>query len=138
MSNFRGTARSNYFLVKDADAFKAWVASIPSLALWEQPSLDPAVIRYAVYSECPDNGTFPTSREEDGQDVEVFYPQDLGEHLADGQVCVLMEAGAEKRCYISGWAQAFTNTCEPIWISLNDIYARAFDKFGITPGSAAY
>lgn len=34
MANYYALARSNYFKVKDAGAFKEWVGSIPDLGVW--------------------------------------------------------------------------------------------------------
>ena len=135
MANFNGTARSNYFKVKDEDAFDEWVNRMPNLVHIESNGL------HGVYSDDPDTGCFPTNGydEETDEDVEYGIGAGIKEHLADGEVCVLMEAGAEKVRYISGWAVAFDNTDKPSTrVSLNDIYDLAKAAFGVTPTDCSY
>ena len=143
MANFYGTARSNYFQVKDVEKFKAWVESIPSLALIEKQD-----ILFAIYSDCPDSGCWPSGKyvaeydeegavvSEDWQDFDLTG--ELAEHLKDGEVAVLMEAGAEKLRYISGWAVAVNHLGETVHVSLDGIYDLAFTKFGVRPTDASY
>ena len=134
MANFNGTARSNYFKVKDIAAFDAWVETIPSLV--SSPTADMQM----VYSDDPDDGCFPSHYcDDDGNDFDLDIEEELKKHLADGQVCVLMEAGAERVRYISGWAVAFDNTDKPsVRVSLNDIYDLAKAAFGVMPTDCSY
>jgi len=144
MSNFNGTARSNYFRVKDVEAFKEAMEALPAINVWEKDGL------FAIYSEDPDTGTWPSwmirddpDPDEEGafiqDEYEIDMPTEIAPHLADGEVCVLMEAGAEKLRYISGWAVAFDNTDRPVVrVSLNAIYAKAKEAFGVEPTDASY
>ncbi len=140
MSNFNGTARSNYFMVKDPEAFKEWVMSCPNLGFWEKGG----GTTYAVYSDDPDTGCWTmeveAEKSADGEEVSAYFNliDGLIPHLQDGQVCVLMEAGAEKMRYISGWAQAFDNTGKTVLVSLGDIYTKAKEAFGVGPNEAEY
>jgi hypothetical protein len=140
MSNFYETARSNYFRVKDAESFRRAMAALPSINVWSKAGPD-GVERYAVASDDPDTGTWPTCgyNDETGEDIEYHMPTEIAPHLVDGEVCVLMEAGAEKLRYISGWAVAFDNTDRPVvQVSLNDIYDKAKAAFGVEPTDASY
>lgn len=135
MSNFNGTARSNYFRVKDAESFKEAMGALPDIDVWEKDG------KFAISSDDPDTGTWPTSgyNYETDEEVEYDMPTEVAPHLADGEVCVLMEAGSEKLRYISGWAVAFDNTERPVVrVSLNDIYAKAKEAFGVEPTDASY
>ncbi len=135
MANFNGTARSNYFKVKDIAAFDAWVESVPGLVS------SPAGDMQMIYSDDPDEGCFPAYYYDEATDesIDIDLISDISEHLADGEVCVLMEAGAEKLRYISGWAVAFDNTDKPaVRVSLNDIYDLAKAAFGVIPTDASY
>lgn len=135
MANFYGTARSNYFKVKDDVAFKDWVTTVPNLGFWKHNKDE----TFAVYSDDSDSGCWPSSfLDEDENDVEFDMVEALSKHLADGEVCVLMQAGAEKLRYISGYSQAFNNTGECVQVSLDDIYALAQTKFGVQPSDASY
>lgn len=137
MANWYGTARSNYFRVRNPEAFKDWVRSLPELGFWEfddQPQL------FGIYSNCPDSGGWPTWRTgDDGEDEgEIDIASELAEHLAEGEVAVLIEAGAEKLRYISGQAIAINHMGEVIDVTLSDIYGKAFEKWGIHPTEACY
>ena len=131
MANFNGTARSNYFKVKDVEAFKAWVETIPDLVCWEREGL------YAIRSEDFDTGCWPSTRYDD-EDEDLNLTGELAEHLAEGEVAVLMEAGAEKLRYISGWAVAVNHKGEEVSISLYNIYDLAEKTFGVRPTDASY
>ena len=140
MSNFNGTARSNYFRVKNAEAFVEAMLALPGVGVWTKTGED-GVVRHAVSSEDCDTGTWPTTGYNDETDEEIEYdmPTEIAPHLMDGEVCVLMEAGAEKLRYISGWAVAFDNTDRPcVYVSLGDIYAKAEEAFGAKPTEAIY
>ena len=54
----------------------------------------------------------------------------ISEHLADNQVCVVIEIGAEKARYLSGQAIAVSWTGERIDLDINHIYGLAQDEFG--------
>jgi hypothetical protein len=148
MSNFNGTARSNYFRVKDADAFVAAMVALPDIKVWTKVD-DNGVVRHAIASDDADTGCWPgwmqvESMGEPGgdeieEDREIYMPDEIAPHLMDGEVCVLMEAGAEKLRYISAYALAFDNTDrEVVRVSLNDIYHKAKDAFGVEPTDATY
>ena len=138
MSNFNGTARSNYFRVKDEGAFEAAMAALPDIKVWTKES--DGALRYAVSSDNGDTGCWPSCKyDEVGEDEEIDMPDEIKPHLMDGEVCVLMEAGAEKLRYVSGWAVAFDNTDrEVVGVSLNDIYGKAVAAFGAIPTDASY
>lgn len=135
MANFNGAARSNYFKGKDVEAFRAWAASAPNIVC--HTKADGTVM---IYSEDPDTGCWPSFYcDDEGNDAEVDLAGDIRKHLEDNQVCVLMEAGAEKLRYISGWAEAFDNTKRNVVrVSLNDIYEQERLVFGVTPTDAPY
>ena len=137
MANFNGTARSNYFKVKDPEAFLAWVSKIPGLGHWVEED------SFAIYSDDGDTGCWPSSwYEEDdeggGVDHDVDIVSELPRHLQEGQVAVLIGAGAEKLCYISGNAVAVDHTGKVVQVNLNDIYSLAAKEFGVTPTVAEY
>lgn len=135
MANWYGTARSNYFRVKDADKFKAWVESIQGLGMWERTN-EPGL--FGIYSDDGDSGGWPSWRPDDPEYEEVDLVGELVEHLAEGEVAILMEAGAEKLRYISGYAIAVNHKGEQISVSLADIYQLARATWGIEPTDASY
>lgn len=56
---------------------------------------------------------------------EINLLDELGPHLADGWVAVIMEIGAEKARYLTGIAKAINNKGEVKELSLTDIYNMA-------------
>ena len=134
MANYYGHARSNYFNVKDADAFRTWVSSTDGLAFLEKGN------SFAIYSDDGDCGGWPSDRfDEEAQDhVDFDLPIELSKHLQEGSVAVLMEVGAEKMRYLVGYAQAVDSDGQVETISLDDIYMIAEERFGVAPTQATY
>lgn len=155
MANFHGAARSNYFQVKDPEAFKAWATTVPFLGVWETNKLfdnnpvAPAEMEemllqrafFGVYSACPDSGMWPSTvenKDDDSKTTDLDIVLALAPHLADGQVAVLMEVGASKLTYLAGSAVAFDNTGKRVQIQLSDIYKQAAEAFGVPVTAAQY
>jgi len=79
---------------------------------------------YGILVDSGDCGGFPSFSydEKTGDDFEIDLVTLVGEHLAEGEVAIFMEAGAEKLRYVIGWAQAINWKGEIKTISLTDIY----------------
>ena len=123
MANWYGTARSNYFRVKDLAAFEAW-AEDRSLSVMTDNE-DPTLV--GIYPDDP------------GEDIiEIALIREVAAHLPEGQVVVLMCSGAEKLRYVTGEATAFDHTGKIVRVSINDIYALAEKAFGVKPTKAEY
>jgi hypothetical protein len=147
MANFHGSARSNYFKVKNEAEFMRWVNSVPGLGAWSKRD-DDGEQTHAVYSDDGDHGCWPHCREldEDHPDydesdcgsVYIDLTQELSGHLLEGQVAVLMEAGAEKLRYITGSALAVDCTGKTVAVELRDIYQLAEAAFGVRPDDAEH
>jgi len=189
MANWYGTARSNYFRVKDTEAFKAWVNAMPDLILLEKdgkfgfyaegdsggfpswidkhttevrgailsPQGEPVhseAFIHVAYGDAPDeddvldaatqhfqglpqwagqeNPTLDLEIEDQfAEDDQVDWSSMLAPHLVEGEVAVLMEVGAEKVRYASGWATAIAWDGRETIIDLHDIYAKAAAEFGV-------
>ena len=134
MANYSGTARSNYFKVRNAAAFKAAIDAIAELAYWETNGT------FAVYSCDPDTGCWPSVEvNPDAEETETLHMADiLAPHLGDGEVVVLMQTGHEKLRYLSAHAEAFDNTGKMVRLALSDIYDKAKEAFGVEPNPAEY
>jgi len=140
MANWYGTARSNYFTVKDKKAFSLWLEKFPDLEVRSKQQRDEPEY-FMIFSTCPDTGGWPSWMWADDENVEDEYVNlvdEISPHLNHGQICVLMEAGAEKLRYISGNAVAFNSLGEYTEIVLSDIYDKAYDVFKIRPTEASY
>lgn len=123
MANWYGKSRSNYFAVKDADAFNAL------MALYEVEVIGNAGGLVGFISKT-EFGAIPTREHENEDEDPICIIDELVEHLADGHICVIMEIGSEKACYLTGNAIAVSSTGETVQIGLDDIYAAARAKFG--------
>lgn len=139
MANYTATTRSNYFAVKDEAAFTAWCAQ-RSLHHWDREE-DGQPRRFAISADTGDCCGWPMyDWADDGSDtVEIDFPEELAQHLAEGEVAVLIEIGNEKLRYLTGCAVAVDHTGETLVVSLDDIYEEAAKAFGRPlPTSATY
>ncbi len=86
---------------------------------------------FAVHSgDRTDDGSWPSYDLENDKDID--FQGELVGHLLEGQVAVLMSAGADKLRYISGSAVAVNHEGHAVTVSLDDIYATAASYFGVT------
>lgn len=135
MANYVATARSNYFKVKDPEAFESWVANCPNVGLISEDDGT-----FAVYSDDPDSGSWPNYRfDEETEDYEEFdIFAEIAEFLIDGEIAVFMEVGAEKLRYCNGYAIAVHSNGEYETLNLGRIYDLAEQRWGKRPNPAEY
>ena len=131
MANYESAARSNRFRVKDEQQFQAWVRQFGNIQA--EPEGDGVYVLLET-----DGAGWPfhreleeplTRRTADGHEVtdwdeEIDFPVELSEHLADGEVAVLEEAGHEKLRYVAAHAVAVNHEGETLHVDLNDIYEK--------------
>lgn len=123
MANYYESARSNYFFVKDIEAFKAELngsgleVSTKKIGDLTQVCLLADIEQTGAFFELYDPETF--------ESIELDWADIFKRHLADNQVAIIMGAGAEKLRYINGWAEAYNNKGESRVINLGDIYKLA-------------
>ncbi len=129
MADWWGSSRSNYFKVKDKAAFLSWLSDLGEVSVLHEEN--------GYIAITGDNfGGWPTCL---GEDCEPFdLAGELAGFLADGEIAVLIETGAEKLRYITGNAVAIDNQGKRIEIVLSDIYDQAEAVFGRRPPDAAY
>ncbi len=123
MANLYGSARSNYFRVKDANAFHEWTERRQLEVFKSDKEADVVAINPSEDSD----GAWPSYDLE--EDAEFELATELAEHLVPGQVAVLLEVGAEKLRYLTGLAIAVNAEGGMVELTLSDIYrtaARAF------------
>jgi hypothetical protein len=118
MANYYASCRSNYFNVKNDEAFIEAMSAVPSIELCRTKN------GFAILGSCPDGSGWPSWAydEETDTDIEIDLPDIVSKHLVDNDVAIFMESGAEKLRYISGWAEAINNKGERKSISLSQIY----------------
>ena len=122
MANYYASARTNYFLVKDIEAFTNEVEPI-SVELSTKTVDDKTFVCLLSDGE----GGFPWEYYEETSDdyLEVDWDAIFVKHLQDDSVAIIIESGAEKLRFIAGVAIAFNNKGETKRVDLNDIYTLA-------------
>ena len=131
MANWYGTSRSNYFKVKDEEAFREWVES-RDLEVFEN-----LVGQWGIApSSMSGDGSWPSYDNE--VDAAIDFQAELIEHLAEGQVAILMTIGAEKLYYLTGYAVALAWDGRRMSVDIADIYDKVELEFGVVPTAAEY
>lgn len=122
MANYGGYARSNYFRVRDATAFLSWVETLPGVVARKED--DPE--RFVLLVEDGDDGGWPNWRyyEDLEDEEEIDLHAELAAHLAEGEVAILEEVGAEKLRYLVGYAVAVNHRGETLSVSIHEIYQK--------------
>ena len=121
MANFYATARSNYFKVKDLEAFKKHAGK---MCLEVHEDGDGLVMVHP--DECRiDCGGWPSSFYGELEDSEFDVADEISQHLADGEVAIFMESGHEKLRYVSGIALAINSAGETKKVDMDDIHGLA-------------
>ena len=125
MTNYYATGRTNYFAVKDAEAFKAEIDALNSgLEVVSQERDGKKLV--ALLSENEFGFVWNAYNKEDSDDYEIDWSAIFNRHLEDDWVAIIMETGAEGLRYVSGIALAFNNKGETIAVDLaNEINRRA-------------
>jgi hypothetical protein len=129
MANYYSTARSNYFAVKDEQAFREWADDLGLTILEPDPRDKPAdsIPRFGIAPGGCDDSGWPTNltNEETGEDDDIDMAQQLAMHLADDEVAILMAVGNESLRYVTGSAEAVNNKGESVFVDLETIYEAA-------------
>lgn len=138
MSDWKGSARTNYFRVIDMAGL--------------EKALEPFNIDIKIHPEEPDyvmlhpgnnsqDGGFEWIIEDDeGMDLEFSFEDDVMPFVAEGEVVVMQECGADKLRYLNGSAQAYIRNGENVdvvTIGLGGIYKLAAKQFGIDENEIA-
>lgn len=127
--NYQAAARSNYFRVVDAEAFRRDMSALPDVMVQEADG------RFTVLST---TGTGWPSGPDEAADSAAALPDILRRHLTPDSVAVLMEAGYEGERYVTGQTVAIAPAQlggGSLQLNLEDIYQlaeRAFPGAEIT------
>lgn len=147
MAEWKGSARSNYFAVKDEEAFRDMIATrLPEIEVHNASPSNEASrqgkLSLSVGADSEDGGwpssILDESGDEEIDDGEVTIASLIAPHLVEGEIVVMLEAGAEKLNYISASAKAFNHEGREVSLCLLDIFAMAKKEFGKEPDQASY
>jgi hypothetical protein len=119
MANYYGKVRTNYFAVKDPEAFREEIAKYPVELITRETENGELLFGFLD----TDEGGLPVSTyDENDEDIDIIWEDVFERHLADEWVAIVMEVGSEKHRYFQGFASAYNNKGEFRSISLDDIY----------------
>jgi hypothetical protein len=125
-----GAARSNYFHVNDAIAFRAW-ASTRDLKVWNND--DAFKPQFAIvpgssanpWSYISETGFWPTAVLTQSTAELVDIPTELARHLAEGSVAVLQQIRSVPGSITTADALAINNKAQRAHVSIDEIYEKA-------------
>jgi hypothetical protein len=142
MANYYGQTRTNYFAVKDPEAFKAELAKMPVEVITQPLKNEDGEVIDTLYgfldSDSDGSGSVTEYWDEDTDErVDIDLEDIFKRHLQDGWVAIFMHSGAEKYRYISGDAVAYNNKGESLAVNLADIYTLA-EQLGENITTAEY
>ena len=133
MANYVATARTNYFAVRDEEAFRAFVTRCSEdITIITRPAREVRI--EGVPPDLPlfglvffDEVGIPTMiyHSDRDEDEDIDFAAELSAHLAPGWVAELREIGSEKLCYLTGYVIAVNADGQQVRISLDDIHKRA-------------
>lgn len=123
MANYYESARTNYFLVKDIDAFKEELKDVTSLNIYVERKSDKDYV--CLLSESENGFAFDYYDDSLEDYIEIDWEGIFKKHLQDDSVAIIIGSGAEKLRYIRGYAFAFNSKGETKFLSLDDIYEMA-------------
>lgn len=140
MANWQGAARSNYVTIIDMGGLTKTLALFSGITVSAGEGGNEGkhclLATDTEYGDWPSSAYSPQADDPDGDEVEIDF--NAAEHImpfvAEGEVLVIMEAGAENLRYITGCASAFVRRVagvEEVSIDLRDIYSIAADKLGV-------
>lgn len=115
MSNYICTIRTNYFHVKDPDAFRAFMGrvygSTDFISFWQEKDLaGQPVFGFGTHGAI--GGLRNAAADENDDADESAYDAficGLQDHVAEDDAVILLEAGYEKLRYVSGSATIITS-----------------------------
>ena len=131
MPAYSAIGLTNYFRVKDKEAFYEAIADYPA-KVFVHPEDDQLI---SLAAECyDDQGWHKTTRS--GKRFSIYST--VGKHLAEDEVAVFMEVGGARLTYLGGKAVAVNSKGKRTTVDLSDIYekARVLTKDGEAPRPA--
>jgi len=111
MANYYGQARTNYFRVKDAEAFIAEMSTLPVQVITHEDE-EAGDTFYGFMDDSQDGAglSWSTWDDETDEDIEINWIDVLQRHVAPGWSAILMEVGSEKYRYFNAYAVVVTES----------------------------
>lgn len=123
MANYVAKVRTNYFKVKDADAWQAFCDRFELTNIVDNQNGEQL---HGFMDNTLGNGIPHLVWDEKEQDhVEIDFLKEMAKHIEDGWVAVIVEIGSEKYRYLLGFAVAVNSKGESRQVTLDEIGERA-------------
>lgn len=120
MADYYGNGRTNYFPVKNAQAFKDDINKISGVEVISR-RIDDTMMFGLVVTD--DYGWPSTMHDEETDEYDdVDWEKLFKKHLRKGAVAVIQEVGSEKDRYYVGYSWAINSEGKTISLNINDIY----------------
>ena len=119
MATYMEMARSNYFKVKDKDAFRAFLDHFSTVDMIED---DQGRVGFLAHDGLPIDLIVD---EETGEDDHIDFVGELSGHLVDGEVAVIQVIGWEKMRYLNAYATAINSKQNQVNVDISDIFPLA-------------
>jgi hypothetical protein len=121
--DYYGTARTNYFRVKNAQAFKDAVEKISGLS-YEIRRVENAAM-FGIFTNNQYGWIEEYYDEETDSDVSIDWDKFFKTHLHKDSVAIMRDVGNEEQRYLHGHTIAWNANGDKKIICLDDIYALA-------------
>jgi len=128
MANYVSKVRSNYFRVKDAQAFREFISGLglkPVSKCLNNDGEETEVEGEELYGFLDEDGEVGIPNYDPETEKDIDFPSALAKHLVDGEVAVILEVGNEKYRYLVGYALAVSSSGAIESVALNEIYDKA-------------
>lgn len=120
MANYIGTARTNYFRVKDVEYFKNSVKNYEVTVIEKDGKV--GLIDTSWYGHFE---FYLLDEVTDTYDQSTDLVKLVSKQLVDEEVAIFISAGAEKQVYLAGYSLAVNSKNKRVNIDLDDIYGLA-------------
>lgn len=107
MANYESVTRSNYFHVKDEDAFSKFMDTVSGddMHCWSDKDED----GNTLHAFGCDGSIYGVPNGAEDNDFDLFLSE-LQKHIAPEDAVILMQSGHEKLRYVTGFAMHFIRT----------------------------
>jgi len=128
MANYQPYARTNYFQVKDPEAFKVFVNKLCDFEIIEKQLNGET--KYAIMPNNECGWSICEILDEDAKYIEIDIVREVSKYLLEDEVAIFQEIGHDNMRYLFGISIAVNSKGEYRIINLNDIYeiARCLGK----------
>lgn len=134
MADYIPFVRSNYFQVKDPEAFRSWCEGLGLEVIQDEEQ--PGLYGFIADGGIPCARLDPETGEEEEEEIDFFA--ELASHLSEGQVAEVREIGYEKMRYLIGITRAVRWDGEMLEVNLDDIYTTVAAQWGLDMTRAEY